>query len=124
MKMKDAIILAQDEITFLLTFWRRQIYQVKTEIFYEGQIPNAGHVLLKGEILLKKGRKLIRKVHAGEIIGLKELIDRRPAPYTAHIAPQSEVIIVDKSTASEIFGHQQVLTKLPNLVSNINLVAS
>lgn len=77
-------------------------FKASSILFYEGQVPYACYLLLKGEIILLKKNKKIAEVGPGHIVGHSDFQTSTPAVYTARIRAGSEVYIIDKSTFMEI----------------------
>lgn len=77
-------------------------FPVCAELFYEGQIPHVGHIVLNGSIELLRNNRLIKTIRSGGVIGIRELLNNRPINVTARITSFSEVLILDRSTLQEI----------------------
>ncbi len=102
--MKNLIIeeVSPQQIKAFARFTEPRIFQTASDIVYPGQIPIVGYLILEGEILLIKNKKIIERVTAGNVFGVVELMNNKPIKYTARIAPNSKVYILDRSTIKEI----------------------
>lgn len=99
--------LSLETIEFVKQYSDPRVYQTEAEIIYEGQIPNAGYVVVDGEIFLYKKRKIIHSIKEGTVFGVTELMNNNPFDYTAKIKPYSTVCILDKSTVKDILENMQ-----------------
>ncbi len=79
-----------------------RLYQTKTELIYENQIPHAGYLLVEGEIHFIKRKTIFQKIRPGTLFGVCELMHNLPLKFTVKIMPNSKVCILDKSTVKEI----------------------
>lgn len=95
--------LTLSQIEYLKKFRDQHIYNSKTQVIYNGQIPIAAYVLLNGRIDLKNSRdKIIKICHPPTLIGFNEICNNLPFKYTAEIQTGSIVLILDRSAALEI----------------------
>lgn len=78
---------------------------------YQKQIPNAGIVLLKGEILLLKNKKISERIGPGILLGMRNLLQETPLKSSWYILKDSEVIILNKS---------QILDGIKDPISKLN----
>lgn len=94
---------AREEADFFSKHFLKTTFPMKTDFFYEGQIPNAAIYLIKGEISLEKYDRVVEHVHQGALIGVRELINNTRSKFKVVIWPQSEILILDKTTLGELF---------------------
>lgn len=67
------------------------------DLVYEKQIPNAGLVLLQGEIEFTKRYKIHGTATSGCIMGLNEVMNEVPVQHGCKVKKHSEVILLGKS---------------------------
>ncbi len=111
------ITLEEHELGFLKEHFQEQVYNTSTELFYEGHIPHVGYVLLDGNVILGKRKKIKDELVPGTVLGVRELVNNIPVPYFARIYSGSKVYIVDRSS---IKGLHQI--ECPNLSGIINKI--
>lgn len=81
-------------------------YTAHSELFYEGQTPMVGYLLIDGHIQLLRNKKVKKILDAGTLLGVRELMTNAPMTYTAQILPETTVLFLDKSTIFELLkGH-------------------
>jgi CRP-like cAMP-binding protein len=103
--MKKNLIIDQVtsfHIETLQSFTEPRLYNTASEIIYEGQIPQAGYLLIEGEIHFVKRKNVFQKIYPGTLFGVTELMNHTPLKFTVRILPGSKVCILDKSTVKEI----------------------
>ncbi|EQC43078.1 cyclic nucleotide-binding domain protein [Bacteriovorax sp. BSW11_IV] len=76
-------------------------YPLQSNLYYEGQIPVVGYLLLEGHIQLLKNKKVKSVLSKGTLLGVHELMTNSPAQYSAQILPNTKVCFLDKSTILE-----------------------
>jgi CRP-like cAMP-binding protein len=94
--------LNQKNIEKLKTFCRVQLLCSPTPLFYQGQIPMVGYLVLDGAVNLLKNKKVKSHVHTGDIIGVKELIKHTPSTVTAETVANTTICYLDRSTVQDI----------------------
>lgn len=95
-------ILPEKYLDNLLKHCPVSTYQTETEIIYEGHMPNAGYLLIEGEINFLKRKRIIHTIGPGTLFGVCELMDKSKIQYTVKISKNSKVCILDKSTVKEL----------------------
>ncbi len=103
--MKKNLIIDQVtnyHIETLQNFTEPRLYKTATEIIYEGQTPQAGYLLVEGEIHFIKRKNVFQKILPGTLFGVTELMNHTPLKFTVKILPNSKVCILDRSTVKEI----------------------
>lgn len=103
--MKDVTTgpkLCQQDIERLTDLSRPYTYNHHSQLFYEGQTPIVAYLVLEGELLLTKNKRVRNKISPGQILGLNELVDHTPLPFAAEALPKTTVIFLDLSTIKEI----------------------
>lgn len=76
-------------------------YPLQIELYYEGQVPIVGYLLIEGHIQLIKNKKVKSILSKGTLLGVHELMTNSPAEYSAQILPNTKVCYLDKSTILE-----------------------
>lgn len=101
-KVKDIYSVSQEQLSFLLNYLSPRKFNVTEELVYEGHVPFAGYVLLEGKITIEKRKKVIATVPINGLVGVSELLDHLPLPFTLKIHANSQALILDKSSVSEM----------------------
>tara|TARA_B110000908_G_C9939797_1_gene307714 strand:+ start:214 stop:546 length:333 start_codon:yes stop_codon:yes gene_type:complete len=83
-------------------------YSTDTPLFYEGNVPVVAYIILSGEVLLSRRKKIIQTLSAGSLIGIKLLHGHTPSLYTAVVKGGSKILFLDRSTLLELSDHQLV----------------
>ncbi|MBI2519105.1 MAG: Crp/Fnr family transcriptional regulator [Bdellovibrio sp.] len=98
------IIIARKELCdFLQNHHQKQLFKSSTEIIYQGHVPTAAYVLLKGEIEIYKGKRRIETLRGPNIIiAANELVHDLAYPYSIAIKSLSETYILCRSSIKEI----------------------
>lgn len=94
-------------------------YTVAADLFYDGQIPVVAYLLIKGNIHLQKGKKIIDTLSGPCLIGAKELMSNIPAKHSAQIMPKSEVCFLSKSDITEILELKSEISKQFDKIINV-----
>ncbi len=102
-RYKLELIPANDQLCiFLQRHNEKTFFQKTTDIIYEGHLPMAAYVLLKGEMQIRKGRRIARTINESNIIiGARELMNKKPFPYSISIKASSETYILCRSSLEE-----------------------
>ncbi|MBY0413008.1 MAG: cyclic nucleotide-binding domain-containing protein [Bdellovibrionales bacterium] len=102
MKVLKYLELSSDLIKKIESFFPSKIFKAQAHLFYEGQIPNSGFLILAGTIKVSKKKKIQRILKAGTLFGLSEVVNRKPISITAEAFPDTEVCFIDRTTLLEI----------------------
>ncbi len=86
----------------LSAFFPSKIYKTLSPLFYEGQIPISGYLILNGSIQITSKKKLKKIFESGSLIGLNELINKKPSNVSAEVFPNTKVCFLDKSSLCEL----------------------
>ena len=102
--MKDIFLnkVTKHHIQTLSLFTKPKLFQTEFSIIHEGHIPQAGYLLIKGEIHFLKKKNIIQRIQAGTLFGVAELMSNSPLKFSVRILPRSTVFILDKSTIKEV----------------------
>jgi len=98
----DTVRLEKHEISALGNIFEERLYNTSAELFYEGHIPHVGYILLDGNVILGKKRKVKSELSPGTVIGVKELMTNTPVSYFARIYSGSKVFILDRSSLKSL----------------------
>ena len=102
MKSIKFIELNADLLEKIHQFFPSKKYKTQSHLFYEGQIPISGYLILDGSIKISKKKKLKKILSAGSVIGVDELIEKKPVDVSAEVYPNTELCFIDKTTLLEI----------------------
>lgn len=103
------IKLNPEEIALIKELSPLRKFDLKSPLFYEGQVPIVAYLLIDGSIVLLKKKKIKNILKAGSLIGLNELLSNSPSKLTAQVSADSVLCFLDKSTMLEF----------PDLVSKL-----
>ena len=78
------------------------LFQIESNLFYKGQIPNLIFLLIRGEIKLLFKNNVELLVRPRQILGAKELLMLRPTSYDAIALPGSQISMIDRSSFIDI----------------------
>lgn len=90
-----------DDISEILNHAEIRRFNCETSIVYKGHIPHAAYLLVSGGMFLKDRNKNI-SLEEGAVIGIEEVLKNAPFKFNLVIEKGSDVIILDKSTISEL----------------------
>jgi CRP-like cAMP-binding protein len=102
MKSIKFIELNADLLEKIHQFFPSKKYKTQSHLFYEGQVPISGYLILDGSIKISKKKKLKKILSAGSVIGVDELIQKKPVDVSAEVYPNTELCFIDKTTLLEI----------------------
>ena len=103
MKSLKHIELSSDLVKKITTYFPSKKFKSQAHLFYEGQIPISGYLILDGSIQVSHKKKFKKMLHAGYLLGLNELLNKKPIQLSAEAFPNTEVCFLDKTTLMEIF---------------------
>ncbi len=103
MKFLKHIELSRDLIDKITSHFPTKVYKSHAHLFYEGQIPISGYLVLDGSVQISKKKKFKKMLQSGSLIGLAELMNKLPSPISAEVFPNTLVCFLDKSTLIEIY---------------------
>lgn len=120
-------ILTEHEIETICAHLSSIIYKRDANLIYKGHVPMVGHLLVDGEITFVKSSRPILKLKKGSVFGVKELIEGTPFPFNTQVSPETEVVILDRSTIQEILASgdkelQRILVDILSAKGNLRLV--
>ncbi|AUN97755.1 cyclic nucleotide-binding domain-containing protein [Bacteriovorax stolpii] len=117
MKFLKHIELSRDLIEKITAYFPTKVYKSHSHLFYEGQIPISGYLVLDGSIQISKKKKFKKMLQSGSLIGVAELMNKVPSPISAEVFPNTQVCFLDKSTLIEIY--QKADSDIVNLLKQI-----
>ncbi|MDD0853393.1 cyclic nucleotide-binding domain-containing protein [Halobacteriovorax sp. GB3] len=82
-------------------------FPIQSDLFYEGQIPIVGYLLLDGHVQMLRNKKVKAIISKGTLFGVKELMTNSPSHYSAQILPGTKVCFLDKSSVLEFIEKHQ-----------------
>lgn len=102
MVIKRSIKLDDECIGKLKSMCPTNFFHNDTILYYSGQIPMVAFLIIEGSVTLSKNKKIKAKINAGELLGIKELINRTSSSFTAEASAHTSVCYIDRSTAQTI----------------------
>jgi CRP-like cAMP-binding protein len=113
MKSVKHIELNSDLIDKITDYFPSKKFKSQSHLFYEGQIPISGYLVLDGSIQVSYKKKFKKMLNAGYLIGVAELLNKKPIQLSAEAFPNTEICFLDRTTLLEIFkGHDVELVAL------------
>ena len=103
MKFLMHIELSRDLIEKIAAHFPKKRFKTNSPLFYEGQIPIAGYLILDGSIQVSKKKKFKKLLPSGSLIGVNELINKIPIQMSAEVFPNTEICFLDKTTLMEVY---------------------
>lgn len=103
MKSLKHIELSSDLVKKISTYFPSKKFKAQAHLFYEGQIPISGFLILEGSIQITKKNKFKKLISKNNLIGLFELLSKKPISLSAEAFPNTEVCFLDQTTLLEIF---------------------
>lgn len=102
MKQLSHIELSSDLIKKIASYFPSKKYKTQSHLFYEGQVPISGFLILDGSIQITQKRKLKKMLKAGYLLGVFELLNKKPIEISAEVYPDTEICFLDKTTLLEL----------------------
>jgi CRP-like cAMP-binding protein len=113
MKSVKHIKLSSELIKKITSYFPSRKFKSQAHLFYEGQIPISGYLILDGSIQVSYKKKFKKMLNAGYLLGIAELINKKPIKLSAEAFPNTEICFLDKTTLLEILqGHDIELVDL------------
>jgi CRP-like cAMP-binding protein len=106
MKLHIHTEVNSDLIKKIANYFPSKKYKSQSPLFYEGQIPISGYLILDGSIKIKKKNK-IKIIETGALIGIFELMNKTPSLISAEVLPNSNICFLDKTTLLEFFNNPE-----------------
>ncbi len=121
MKSLKHIELSRDLINKITTYFPSKKFKSQSHLFYEGQIPISGYLIIDGSIQVSYKKKFKKMLNAGYLLGVSELLNKKPIQLSAEAFPNTEVCFIDKTTLLEIFQgtDPELLTLFKTLYENV-----
>ena len=121
MKSLTQIELSSSLIDKITTYFPSKKFKAQSYLFYEGQIPISGYLILEGSIQVSYKKKFKKMLNSGYLLGISELLNKKPIQLSAEAFPNTEVCFIDRTTLMEIFqgNDTELLTLFKTLYKNI-----
>ena len=103
MKPLKHIEIGHELIQKIIAFFPSKTFKAQSHLFYEGQVPISGYLILNGTVQISQKRKFKKMLQAGQLIGVSELLNKKPSTISAEVFPNTEVCFLDRTTLLEIF---------------------
>ena len=102
MKQLSHIELSSELIKKITSYFPSKKYKTQSHLFYEGQVPISGFLILDGSIQITHKRKFKKMLKAGYLLGVFELLNKKPIEISAEVYPDTEVCFLDMTTLLEV----------------------
>lgn len=103
MKSLKHIELSSDLVQKITSYFPSKKFKSQSHLFYEGQIPISGYLIIDGSIQVSHKKKFKKMLNAGYLIGVAELLSKKPIQLSAEAFPNTEICFLDKTTLLQIF---------------------
>ena len=103
MKSLKHIELSGDLIDKITAYFPSKRFKSQSHLFYEGQVPISGYLILDGSIQVSYKKKFKKMLNSGHLLGVSELLNNKPIQMSAEAFPNTNVCFIDKTTLLEIF---------------------
>lgn len=112
MAFKNTLKLDAKQINYIKSVSQEKTYPTDTPLFYEGQTPVTAILILEGQVIISKGKKVKTTLRSGMLLGVKELMNNAPSTTGAIALANTLVCFLDKSTIMEIINNNDDLSIL------------
>lgn len=94
--------LSNEIIKVITSYFPSKIFKSQSHLFYEGQIPISGYLVINGAIIITQKKKVKNVLQTGHLIGIDELLRKNPIKVSAEVLAETEICFLDKSTLLEM----------------------
>lgn len=101
-KKENFFSISDSDIESLSNFFDVANFQQMQEVIYEGHTPNAGFILLEGDLSLKKKNKIVDSFKKNFCYGFYELINNKKSKFSVAVNKGSKLFILDRSSLNEL----------------------
>lgn len=99
---RDKKKLSHHELDLLTKKFEPVQFTNDSDLVYDNQVPNTGVVLLEGEAVLTRKKKILDPIEPGTLLGVKQLIENEPVKHGCRVRESAKVILLHKSDLKEI----------------------
>lgn len=114
MKALKYIELSSDLVKKIVTTFPSKIFKSQSHLFYEGQIPISGFLIVDGSIKISNKKRFHKILKTGTLLGVGELMNREPINISAEAFPNTVVCFIDRTTLLEM--HERGLDDVYNIL--------
>jgi signal-transduction protein with cAMP-binding, CBS, and nucleotidyltransferase domain len=104
--------LSDEELSYLEGQFGALEFNSACDLVYEDQIPNTGIVLLNGEAVLTRKKRIIDSIERGSLYGLYELLNNEPVRHGCKVQGNARVILLQKSDLMDLSKEDSPLSKI------------
>lgn len=102
MKQISHIEISSELVKKITSYFPSKKYKTQSHLFYEGQVPISGFLILGGSIQISQKRKFKKILKPGYLLGVFELLNKKPIQISAEVYPNTEICFLDKTTLLEM----------------------
>ncbi len=117
MKSLKHIELSRELVEKIIAHFPTKVYKSQAHLFYEGQIPISGYLIIDGSIQISKKKKFKKMLQKGSLIGVSELMNKAPSAISAEVFPNTQLCFLDRTTLLEVYNKAD--KELSGLLQNI-----
>jgi signal-transduction protein with cAMP-binding, CBS, and nucleotidyltransferase domain len=99
--------LTEDQVQLLVQNFEVLHFNHDFDVVYEHQIPNAGLILLEGEIELTKKSKVLKKILPFTLLGIHYLLNNKQVSMGCKVKKDSKIIMIGKSELMSVLENSQ-----------------
>lgn len=103
--------LSVAELELLTDRFKPVCFSSAFDLVYEDQVPNAGVILVEGEAVLTRKKKILGVVEPGTVLGVQQLMDNVPVKHGCKLRENAKVILIQKSDLMELMKEKDSVLK-------------
>ncbi len=103
MKSSKHIELSSQNVEKITALFPTKIFKAKSTLFYEGQIPISGYLVVLGTIQITKKKKFKKLLSTGTLVGISDLMNKTPSSICVEVFPNTQICFLDKTTLMEMW---------------------
>ncbi|MFL5784579.1 MAG: hypothetical protein ACJ76H_08230 [Bacteriovoracaceae bacterium] len=82
------------------------------DLVYEDQIPNTGVIVLAGEAVLTRKKRIFDRIERGTLYGIYELLNNEPVRHGCKVRDNAKVILLKKTDLKDLSNEDSLLSKI------------
>ncbi len=103
--------LTDHELNLLTAKFSPISFAGDSDIVYEDQVPNTGVVLLEGEAVITRKKKVLDPIEPGTVLGVNQLMENEAVKHGCRIREKAKVILLHRSDLNEIIDDEDPTLK-------------
>lgn len=116
-KIVDLQTLPFEELEIIEQIWPPRALPRNCDILYEDHYPCQAIVFISGKVTLKRRKKVMTVMEAGQVFGIHALLKGQPIKYTVSVSKGTKVCFLDKTTLLELISKEKSPSFLEELLA-------